>query len=147
MKARDIVIGLVVLVILITAVLVIKRSLNKKITTTSNPQTISIQQKIQNTFPGLTIPNDGPQINLTDVTGGQSFGIVTKNEILANLPDLPAGKTYLVWLGNSDGKTILLGNLKNAKGGYLLDYNAADYPGFNKIIISSNGKNILEGSF
>jgi len=147
MKTRDIVIGLVVLVVLITTVLLVKRSLNKKTTTIVPSQQISIQQKIKNTFPGLTIPKDTPQTNLVDVNGGESFGIATKNEILANLPDLAAGKVYQVWLGNDQGKTVFLGDLKNAKGGYLIVYNSSNYPGYNKIFITSNGKDILRGSF
>jgi len=147
MKTRDVVIGLVVLVILITAALLIKRSLNKKAVVSTPTQQVSIQQKIQNTFPGLTIPEDSVKTNLIDVTGGQSFGVATDNEILANLPDISAGKAYKAWLENSDGKTILLGNLRAAKGGYLIDYNSSRYPSYNKVVITLDNTHILEGSF
>ncbi len=147
MKTRDIVIGLVVLVVLVTAVLVIKRSLNKKTVVNSPSQKVSIQQKIQNTFPSLNIPEDSIKSNLTDVSGGQSFGVATNTEILANLPDLSAGKVYKAWLENVAGKTLLLGNLRAAKGGYLIEYNSSNYPSYNKVIITLGNKHILEGSF
>ena len=147
MKTRDIVIGLIVLVVLVTAVFVIKRSLSKKAVVNLPSQQVSVQQKIQNTFHGLTIPEDSIKSNLVDVSGGQGFGVATNNEILANLPDLSAGKVYKAWLANPQGKTILLGNLRSAKGGYLIEYNSASYPNYNKVIVTLDNKHILEGSF
>jgi len=146
MKARDIVIGLVVLVILITAVLVVKKSLNKKAIAVPSQQ-VSIQQKVRNTFPGLTIPEDSIKTNLVDVAGGEGFGVATNNEILANLPDPTNGKVYKAWLDNSQGKTVLLGNLRSAKGGYLIEYNSSSYPGYNKVVVTLDNQHILEGSF
>ena len=147
MKTRDIVIGLVVLAILITAVLLVKRSLNKQAVVNTPSQQVSIQQKIKNTFPGLTIPEDSVKSNLVDVSGGNSFGVATSSEVLANLPDLAEGKVYKVWLEDSKGKSIFLGNLRAAKGGYLIEYNSAKYPDYTKIVITLDNKNILEGSF
>ncbi len=146
MKARDIVIGLIVLVVLISAAFLIKKSLNKKAVVTVLPR-VTVQQKVENTFPGLTIPTDGPKAELKDVSGGESFGIATNTEVLANLPEAPAGKTYKVWLENSQSQTILLGDLRLAKGGYLIEYNSASYQGYNKIIITLDNVHILEGSF
>lgn len=147
MKQRDAIIGLIVLIVLISAVLLVKKSLDNRISLNVPSQEISIQQKIQETFPGLTIPEDGPKANLVDVSGGESFGIATKTEILANLPELSAGKTYKAWLENGEGKRVLLGNLRIAKGGYLIEYNSSSYEGYNKIIITLDNKHVLEGSF
>jgi hypothetical protein len=66
---------------------------------------------------------------------------------LADLPTLPNGQFYQGWLGNSSGKTVLLGTLKMAKGGWILNYNSSVYPGYNKVIVTVGGKHILEGSF
>ena len=140
MKTRDIAVGLVILVILIGGVLIIKKSL-------SVPQTLTTQEKIEKTFNGLKIPNDAERIDLTDVSGGESFGIATNTEILANLPDLSSGQVYQAWLLNDQGKKILLGSLKNAKGGYIIEYNSSKYPTYTKIVVSLGSKNILEGSF
>jgi hypothetical protein len=72
------------------------------------------------------------------------MGLATRNEILA---DLPSGQSYQGWLENSNGKTVLLGTLKMAKGGWLLNYNSGAYPGYNKVIVTAGQKHILEGSF
>ncbi len=146
MKTRDVVIGLVVLVVLITAILLVKKSLNKKVLSVPSQQ-VSIQQKVRDTFPGLTIPDDSVKTNLVDVSGGEGFGVATNTEILANLPDLSAGKVYKAWLTNSQGKTVFLGDLRFAKGGYLIEYNSANYPSYNKVVITLDNEHILEGSF
>ena len=78
---------------------------------------------------------------------GRGMGLATRNEILADLPTLPNGQSYQGWLENSSGKTVLLGTLKEAKGGWILNYNSSIYPGYNKIIVTVGVKHILEGSF
>jgi hypothetical protein len=146
MRGRDIVTGLVVLVILIAGVLLIKNARDKKLAGVPIP-TPSIEQKIGKTFNGLTIPNDAEKAELKDVTGGTSFGIVTRTEVLANLPELPKGQVYQVKLENPQGKTILLGSLRIAKGGYLLEYDSSKYPGYDKVLVVLGSKTLLEGSF
>ncbi len=145
-KNRDVVIGLSVLVVLITAAFLIKNSLNKKALIVAMP-TPSIEQKLEKNFPGLTIPDDVEKVELKDVSGGEAFGVATKSEILANLPDLQNGQVYKGWLENSEGKTVLLGNFRVAKAGWILEYKASDYPGYNKIIVTLGDKHLLEGSF
>ena len=144
MKGRDILIAFIIIVALVVAVLLIK---NKKTTTVLAPSASpSIQQQIQNKFNGLVIPKDQESIELKDVSGGSAIGIATRNEILADLPDLPSGEFYQGWIENN-GKTVLLGTLKIAKGGWILSYSSSAYPGYNKVIVAVGTKHILEGSF
>lgn len=146
MKTRDIVTGLVVLVVIIAGVLLLRNARNKKLAGNPTP-TPSITQKMNNTFPGLNIPQGSVKAELKDVTGGESYGVATETEIVANLPDLKAGQVYQAWLTNESGKKLLLGNLKLAKGGFILEYNSSKYQGYNKISITLGTKSILEGSF
>lgn len=146
MKTRNLVIGFIFLVGIIVAILIIKgkAKVNNLPIPTSTP---SIQQKMKNKFQNLIIPDGGDQIDLNDVAGSGGMGIATRNEILADLPDLAKGQTYQGWLENSSGKTVLLGTLKMEKGGWILSFDSSNYPGFNKIIITQGNTHILEGSF
>ena len=94
----------------------------------------------------MVIPTDAEKIELKDVSGGSGMGIATRNEILADLPTLPNGQFYQGWL-EKDGKTVLLGTLELAKGGWILNYNSSVYPGYNKVVVTVGEKHILEGSF
>ena len=105
----------------------------------------SIEQKIEDKFTGLVIPKDPDNIELKDVTGGENFGIVTETEILANLPSLTGSEVYKAWL-EKDGKAILLGNLTEAKGGFVLNLKISNYNNFDKVFITAGTKRILEGS-
>jgi hypothetical protein len=138
--------GFVALVIIIAGVLLIstKGKIVKVPVPSASP---SIQKQIESKFKGLTIPADTERIELKDVSGGSSMGIATKNEILADLPDLAKGQFYQVWLRNSSGKLVLIGTLKMEKGGWLLNYDLAEFPGYNNVIIMQGFKHILEGSF
>ena len=139
-------VGFIVLVAIIAGVLI----LNKKIKVNKLPvpsATPSIQQKIESKFQGLKVPSGEASIELKDVSGKGGMGVATKSEIMADLPDLGEGQLYQGWLENSSGKTVLLGNLKMAKGGWILDYSSSKYPGYNKIIVTQGTAHILEGSF
>ncbi len=108
--------------------------------------TPGIEEQIEQKFGGLDIPEDAEKTELKNVSGDEGMGIATRSEILADLPDLEKGESYQVLL--SDGsKTILLGNLRLAKGGYILEYDSSKYPGFNQIVVMKGSKRILEGSF
>jgi hypothetical protein len=145
-KGRDVFAVFVVVVIIIVAVLVIRGRM--KTTKLSVPSaTPSIQQQIQNKFNGLTIPQGEPSIDLKDVSGGSGMGIATRSEILADLPDLPKGQVYQGYLENSLGRIVLLGTLKSEKGGWILNYDSSNFPGYNKVIVVVGVKHILEGSF
>jgi hypothetical protein len=106
-----------------------------------------VQEKIENKFRGLTIPQGTENIDLTNVSGGEGIGIATRNEIVADLPVLPKGEIYQGYLENPSGKTVLLGTLKMAKGGWILNYDSSKFPGYDKVIVAVGAKHILEGSF
>jgi hypothetical protein len=144
-RTRNIFAAFVVIVAIVAGALVIKNRA-KIVQKVSPSPTPSIQQQIQNKFNGLVIPSDQESIELKDVSGGSGMGLATRNEILADLPTLPNGEFYQGWLENN-GKTVLLGTLKMAKGGWILNYNSSMYPGYNKVIVMVGGKHILEGSF
>lgn len=143
-KAKDVVIGLIVLVILITGALYIRNS--RRANTSSPPiSTPNISQVVKNTFPN--IPEGVERVNLSDVSGGNSIGVATRTEIVANLPELGSGKFYQVLLSNSSGKTLVLGNMKISKSGYILEYSSNRYPDYNKVMVIQGSTRILEGSF
>jgi hypothetical protein len=149
MKTRDLVIGFIFLVGIVAAILIIKgkAKVNNLPVPTVPTSTPSVQQKLQSKFQNLIIPNGGDQIDLTDVSGGPSMGIATRNEIIADLPDLTKGQFYQAYLANPSGKTVLLGTLSMKKGGWILDYDSSRFPGYNKVIIAQGLTRILEGSF
>jgi hypothetical protein len=143
MKSRDVIVGFVFLVILIAGVLWIFK--NKNSSKVSGPvPTPVFSSKIDELFPNLNIPEGVEKIELKDVTGSNNFGIATRTEIVANLPE---GRVYNGWLVNSEGKKVLLGTLKVVKSGWMLSYASSRYPGYNKVIVSQNDNTILEGSF
>ena len=151
MKTKNIFIAFILVVAVVAAVLVVKN--RRKTTSTANPLvTPSVQQQLENKFNGLVIPEDEESIELKDVSGGTGMGLATRSEILADLPALPTGKFYQGWLekdlpAQAGVKPVLLGTLKMAKGGWILNYNSSAYPGYNKVIVAVGGKHILEGSF
>jgi len=144
MKSRDVVIGFVFLVILVAGVLWIFRAKNNKTSNLPLP-TPNIAQQVKNAFPN--IPGGVERANLKDVTGGNSIGVATRTEVVANLPELSAGKYYQVLLVNSSGKSVNLGNMRISKSGYILEYNSANFPGYNKVVITQGSTHVLEGSF
>jgi hypothetical protein len=144
MKGRDVVIGFIFLVLLVAGVLWILRAKNIKISNLPLP-TPNIAQQVKNAFPN--IPDGVERANLKDVTGGNSIGAATRTEVVANLPELSAGKYYQVLLENSSGKDITLGSMRISKSGYILEYNSASFSGYNKVIVIQGSTHILEGSF
>ncbi len=145
MKTKDAVIGLVVLVILITSALLIKRARTNKLQNMPSA-TPTVEQRIKDTFGGLIIPEDVDKADLTDVSGGDGVGIATRTEILADLPEPTSNRFYQAWL-EKDGKKVLLGRMRVAKGGYIIEYDGARYPGYNKVVVTLGETRILEGSF
>lgn len=146
MKTRDIVIGFVFLVILIAGVLWIYRIKNKKTVSTPLP-TPNISQQVKNAFPSLNIPDGVEKANLNDLTGGNSIGVATRTEIVANLPEASNGQKYQVILENSKGETKNIGSMRISKVGYILEYSSSKFPGYNKVIIMLGNTRVLEGSF
>jgi hypothetical protein len=145
-KLRNILIGFIILVLIIVGVLFVSKKV-KTVKTPVSPVPPSIEQQVESKFNGLTIPMDSARIELKDVSGGRGMGIATRSEILADLPGLNVGQKYQGYLENSSGKTVLLGTLKAEKGGWILNFDSAKYPEYNKVIVTQGTKHILEGSF
>jgi len=109
---------------------------------------------------GYTLPQDSDRVNLQDVSGGTSTGIVTRSEnsqytVLASLPELSTG-WYQAWLTTSDDQNpVSLGNLAPAKGGLLLESSSSvDQESYTRLIITKEQTRdnqpetiILEGDF
>jgi len=148
---KDILIGLVILVVLAVGVYLWK--FNKPQLKVPEEKTVQVvEQDLENKFKFM-IPDDVEKAQLKDVSGGDASGIATRNEILVDILDPEPGTFYQAWL-EKDGKLISLGKLRIAKGGWLLEYSSAKYPGYNKIVVSQEKvfdlkieERVLEGSF
>ena len=137
MKGRDIAISLIVLVILVTGAIVYKKARTNRLQVVP-VSTPSIEQKIEDKFGGLKIPDNAERTELKDISGGNGYGIATRSEVLADLPETGAGYFYQVW---ADGQS--LGKMRIAKGGWLFEGKINGQ----KIEIRLGEKTILEGSF
>ena len=147
MNIKRVVIVFIILVIIIVGALLASQKIkNNRISISLPEATPTVEQRIEEKFKGLVIPDDAEKIELRNVSGEEGMGIATRNEILADLPNLQKGESYQVLLGNGT-KTILLGSMRQAKGGYLLEYDSSKYPGYNQIVVVRGAKHILEGSF
>src|SRR3989344_1302747 len=99
MNRRDIVIGAVVL--LAIAGLIYWRQVSKKVSTQTVPETLSVEDKIEDKFK-YQIPDDVEKAELKDITGGDASAISTRkfennkftSTILADLPDPVPGSFY-----------------------------------------------------
>jgi len=161
MKTRDIIVGFLVLVVLITGVLLIKNS--KKNKAVNLPaQTPSISQKITEKFGGITIPPNADKADLLPVAGNEGLGEVVRVfdngkfelTVLADLGQSKNGYFYQAWM--SDGTTFIsLGKLNLAKGGYLVNFSSTkNYSGYKKIVVTlekvfdqTPEEVVLQGSF
>lgn len=163
MNRRDIIIGIIVLILVVGAVLWFRnRSSNKVIA-----PTVPTQEQIERSF-NLTIPEDVDTAELRDVSGGNGSAIATKkfesgrfsHMVLADLPDPVAGTFYEGWLvrgkmGDDNFVYISTGKLRVAKGGYLLEFQSqVDYSDHTMVVVTLEKVNdktpethVLEGSF
>lgn len=132
MRARDIVIGLIILAIVAGAIVWFRRPKTPEPTPTP-----SVEEKLEETF-RFQIPEDVERAELRDVSGGEGIGIATRDMVLADLPEPAATDAYQVWM---DGK--FLGTMRVAKGGYLFEEKMTG----KKIEVKLGDKTILEGSF
>ncbi len=160
MKRRDIVIGLIVVVLLVSAIYLIRRR-SEQTPVISETTTGETEEKIEETF-RLDIPEDIEKAELKDVTGGTATGIATRefvngvftHSVLVDLPDPEPGYFYEGWLVKGD-KFFSTGKMRIAKGGYLLEYDShVDYSDYGKVVITlekvfdaTPEKHILEGTF
>lgn len=157
-KTRDVVVGIIVIAVVITAGLLYKNLKSPKVL--PSPTTSPLMNELVQGF-NYDIPDDVESTNLSDVSGGSAKAIATRkyesgvftHAVLADLPDLESG-FYEGWLVMGE-KFISTGKLRIAKGGYLLEFNSnTDYSDYKKVVITKELKDdklpethILEGSF
>jgi hypothetical protein len=164
MNRRDIVIGFIILAVVAAIIYFVRRP---KVTPIETLPTPSVEEQIEDKFK-IKIPEDTQKAELKDITGGTLSGIAARKyeagkfslTLLADLPDLATGEFYQAWLvrgttGNANYSLISIGQMRIAKGGYLLDYSGnVDYTDYQSVIVSLETKlgqlpanRILEGSF
>ncbi len=162
MNKRDIVIGFVIFAIVAAVIFWSKKP---RLTPVEVPTT-SPTPKIEEVF-NYTIPEDVEKIDLKDVTDSGFNGVATRKYengkfelvILADVED-PKEGFYQGWLtkgkeGEVGFSYVKLGNLRMAKGGYLLEFESTtDYSSYNQVWVTLEEKDdakiekhILEGSF
>jgi hypothetical protein len=167
MKARDVIIGFVFLVVLIAGVFWIRNTKSKKTASPYPSVTPNLSDQISKTF-NFQIPEGADKADLRDVSGGNGSGMATakfeagvfSSTVLADLPAPDGGKFYQAWLiggkaGDNDYSIISLGVLRAAKGGYLVDFQSkTDYSGYKNVVVSLESQkafapsaHVLEGSF
>lgn len=153
MKTRDIIIGLVVLVVLISAALLIRRAIVSKNQNLPIP-TPNISENVENKFPGLTIPANADKASLTNVGANQGEGEAFRTyengvfnlTLMSDLPT-PVSGNYQGYISNGTNQ-ILLGTLATGKGGYLVNFSSRqDLTGYNTIFVTLGSDKILSGSF
>jgi hypothetical protein len=150
---RDAILGLIVIVLVIGGALLLRRYRANRVSAVATPTPMSIRKAIQEQFK-FEVPANTNSTELNDVSGGDGRGLATEKEILVDLPDPDSKTFYQAWLENSSGQLVSLGKLTAAKGGWLINYDAARYPEHKKIVVSSESildstleKRVLEGSF
>lgn len=133
MKFRDIVTGLIVIVVLVAIVLWVRKARIDKANRLLVTPPPTVEEKITNSFNNFTIPDDVDKKELSDVRGGDGFGIATNNMVLADLPDPESGYFYQAWV-EKDGVSYSLGKLRMAKGGWIFEGNVPS--GYQKVTVS-----------
>ena len=146
MNTKRIITIFVVLIIAVAAFLILSPRFGKKPPETISTPSPSVEEQLEQKLKGLVIPDDTDKTELKNVSGGEGMGIATSTEVVADLPGLTAGQTYQVLLGNGT-KTVLLGTMIQAKGGWMLSYDLSKHSGFNQIFIVRDSERILEGTF
>jgi len=154
MTRKELLVGIFVILAIVGVAIGVKKAKKTPLLPLTLPSP-SVVEQIQKTF-NVTIPTDVEKTDLTKVGDMEGVGIATRKwqngeftlTILADLPDPAAGELYQAWLQKDGGEKIFLGNLRIAKGGYLLDFESTtNYPDYKKVIVATQKANILEGSF
>ena len=165
MKNRDIVIGLVVILLIAGVIFFIRRP--EEEVEDQTPTIEEVEEELEESFK-FEIPEDVLKVKLLDVVKEGLTGLATKDEqegmtsytVLVDLPDPEEGTFYEAWLvkKNEEGEDtyVSIGKLRVAKGGYLLEHDAyeEELKDYNMVIItrekvadSTPEEIILEGSF
>ena len=163
MKLRDIVIAVIILGVI--------GFILYNISTTDNtpeldvtPTPSAVERDIEERF-GRTIPEDVERAELimpSGVSRDQISAIATRDvrdkvtivTVLADLDDPQPGTRYFAWVSN-DEEFVLLGALRVAKGGWLIDYETdRNLTNYDRVVISQESQVseqpkgvIVEGTF
>lgn len=149
MNRRDVVIGLGVIAVLAVVIYFWQRPREPE--ELRVPQTLSVEDQIEEAF-DLEIPEDVEKVELVDITSSGYTAMATRKYEngrfeLNILADLPEGK-YTAEIMNEEGEAKLLGNLRIAKGGYLLELQTSqDLRDYSKVRVKMGDKEVLEGKF
>ena len=164
MERRDIVIGLVILLVLAGIVYWVARP--KQTSIEDIEPSPSIEEQLEEQFK-TEIPEDADKVELEDATGGDARGIAFRKIVggvlvlsfLADLVEPDEESFYQAWVVKEDEEgqeeMISLGKLAPAKGGYVLDYSTQkDLEGYDTVVISKEKtfdnqmeEKVLESSF
>ncbi len=154
---RDIVIGLIVLVLLAGLVYWLRRPS----TNLTVPETdIEVEESFESSF-NVDIPDTAERVVLRDAEGGTFTGLAVRHtdengsttySLLTDLTDLPeAGMHYEGWLTtSSDTERISMGKMRLHKGGYTVDFvSSTILPEHTRVIVTLEpaGEVVLEGAF
>lgn len=118
--------------------------------------TPSVRNRMEEVFGSSVVSGEGEKLELSR---DDQMALVTRSEdktslsILADLED-PGEETYFSWLQKEDGY-LLLGSLREAKGGFVGEYNLrSDWQDANHVVVSRESEQgetpsnkFLEGSF
>lgn len=153
MNKKDIAIGAGILLVLLGAFFLLRRSDNENTDVPAATPTSSVEQKIESAFK-VDIPDD---VDKAELKGDGGSGIATKKfengkfnaTILADLPDSQVPYKAEIRKADDDKQIISLGNLRVAKGGYMVEFQAnQDLSEYKKVLIlGEDSKVVLEGSF
>ncbi len=165
MKNRDIVIGLVVILVIAGVIFLIRRP--EEEVEDQTPTVEEVEEELEESFK-FEIPEDVDKARLVDLLKLGITGLVTRDvqedkttyAVLVDLPDPEEGVFYEAWLVKKDEQGedtyLSIGRLRVAKGGYLLEHDAyeEELKEYDMVIItrekvvdSTPEEVILEGSF
>jgi len=164
-RARNILVGVVVLIIIVlVAVFLIRRRGAENLISVNSPLPTPVstfQENLQNDF-GITLPATATKADLHDVNGGSRAGILTKDNeagqyvytVIADLEDPAPGYFYQAWLVK-DSDYVSLGKLSIAKGGWMvtmrttrdLSDHRSVWVTSEKVFDNTPETHVLEGSF
>lgn len=155
---KDVITGLIVVLLIFLATYIYKKIKTPKLLPENVPVSVNFKKdfdivdEIADNFK-VNISEDQKLVDLKDVTGGNSRGIVTETEIYLDADSLPQGYFYQGWL-EKDGELKSLGNFVEAKGGWILEYSKSQVEDYKKVIVSKERyldskveEKLLEGSF
>lgn len=166
MDRRDIVIGVIILIILAGAIFMLRRNPSVPEMANNPSPTPSVESRLEDSFK-VDIPDDAEKAELKDVANVNGTAIATRSwennrysaTVLADLPD-PESGFYQVWIGRggaTDANTtfVSLGRMRVAKGGWMVEFQSnTNYSDYDTVIVTQEStsdsrpeKHILEGSF